>query len=235
MNKGQFTFCLFIDLKKAFDTVNYDILLSKLENYGFRGVVNDWFKSYLIGRRQYTTVNGYISDSHQTLCGVPQGSVLGPLLFLLYINDLYKSSNKLQFYLFADDTSLTYANGDLKKLETEINEEPFKVSWLVVNKLTLNIEKTNYVIFRPSQKTISFHPNIKITNNNSNTSQPLEMKNYIGYVGILIDSNLSWKFYIDYVCQKVSKTIGIFAKLRHFVPRNVLLNLYRSLILPYIS
>ena len=80
----------------------------------------------------------------------------------------------------------------LKKLETEINEEPFKVcSWLVVNKLTLNIEKTKYIIFRPSQKTISFHPSIKIINNNSNTSQPLEIKNYIGYLGILIDSNLS--------------------------------------------
>ena len=94
--------------------------------------------------------------------------------------------------MFADDTSLTYANGDLKKLQTEINEEPFKVcSWLVVNKLILNIEETNYIIFRPSQKTISFHPSIKIINNNSNTSQPLEMKNYIGYLGILIDSNLS--------------------------------------------
>ena len=113
-DKGQLTFCLFIDLKKSFDTVNYDILSPKLENYGFRGVVNNWFRSYLIGRRQYTTVNGYISDAHQTLCGVPQGSVLGPLLFLLYINYLYKSSNK-QFYLFVDDTSLTYANGDLKK------------------------------------------------------------------------------------------------------------------------
>ena len=114
-DKGQFTFCFFLDLKKAFDTVNYDILLSKLENYGFRGVVSDRCKSYLIGRRQYTTVNGYISDSQQTFCGVPQVSVLGPLLSLLYINNLYKSSKKLQFYLFADDTSLTYANGDLKK------------------------------------------------------------------------------------------------------------------------
>ena len=137
--------------------------------------------------------------------------------------------------MFADDTSLTYANRDLKKLETEINEELFKVfSWLDVNKLTLNIKKTNYIIFRPRQKTIPFHPNITIINNNSNTSQPLEKKNYIRYLGILIDSNLSWKFHIDYVCQKVSKTIGIIAKLRHFVPRHVLLTLYRSLILPYI-
>ena len=211
-------------MKKAFNTVNYDILLSKLEN------------SYLIGRKQYTTVNGYISNARQTLCGVPQGSVLGPLLFLLYINDLCKSSNKLQFYLFADDTSLTYANGGLKKLETEINEGLFKVcSWLAVNKLTLNIEKINYVIFRPRQKTIPFHPNIKIINNNSNTSQLLEMKNDIRYLGILFDLNLSWKFHINYICQKVSKTIGIIAKLRHFVPHHVLLTLYRSLILPYIS
>ena len=90
----------------------------------------------------------------------------GTLAFLLYIKNLYKSSNKLQFYLFADDTSLTCANGDLKKHETEINEELFKVcSWLVVNKLTLNIDKTNYIIFRPRQKTTPFHPNIKTINN----------------------------------------------------------------------
>ena len=93
--------------------VDYGILLSKLESYDYRGVVNDWFKKYLIGHRQYTTVNGYISDVNQTLCRVPQGSVSGPLLFLWYINDLYKS--KYHFYLFADDTNLTYANGDLKK------------------------------------------------------------------------------------------------------------------------
>ena len=86
-DKREFTFCLFIDLKKSFYTVNYDTLLSKLDNYGLRGVVNDWFKSYVISRRQYTTANGYISDAHQTLCGVPQGSVL----FLLFINHLYKS------------------------------------------------------------------------------------------------------------------------------------------------
>ena len=109
-------------------------------------------------------------------------------------------------------------------------------SWLVVNKLSLNIEKTNYIIFCPRQKTIPFHPNIKIISNNSNTSQPLGMKNYIRYLGILIDSNLSWNFiYITFVKKSVLKIIGIIAKLRHFVPRHVLLTLYRSLILPYIS
>ena len=124
----------------------------------------------------------------------------------------------------------------LKKLETEINGELFKVcSWLAVNKLTLNIKKTNYIIFRPRNKTIPFHPNIKIVNNNSNTSQPLEMKNYIKHVGILIDANLLWKFHLDYICQNVSKTIETITKIRHFVLRHVLLTLHRSSILPYMN
>ena len=162
--------------------------------------------------------------------------MLGPLLFLLNVNDLYKSSNKFHFYLFADDTSVTYANRDLKTLESEFNEELSKVCmWLIVNKLTLNAEKSNYIIFHPRQKTLSFHPNIRIIDSNSNTSQPLEMKIMLKYLGILIDSNLSWKCHIDYICQKVSKTIGIIAKLRHFVPRHVLLTLNRSLIFPYLN
>ena len=100
-----------------------------------------------------------------------------PCFFLLNVNDLYKSSNKFHFYLFADDTSVTYANRDLKTLESEFNEELSKVCmWLTVNKLTLNAEKSNYIIFHPRQKTLSFHPNIRIIDSNSNTSQPLEMK-----------------------------------------------------------
>lgn len=148
----------------------------------------------------------------------------------------YISLHILQFYLFADDTSLIYANGYLKKFESEINEELNKVSsWLAVDKLTLNIEKTNYIIFRSRQKTTPFYPDINMVNSNSNTSQLLQMKDFIGYLVVLIDLNLSWKIHVDYICQKNSKTIRIIAKLRHFVPRHVPLTLYHSLILPYIS
>ena len=108
IDKGKFGCGIFIDLKKAFDTVNHNILLTKLEHYGVRGVIYNWFKSYLSGRTQYVFYNGESSSLKEISCGVPQGSVLGPLLFLIYINDLPNISEKLQFFLFADDTNIYY-------------------------------------------------------------------------------------------------------------------------------
>ena len=100
---------VFIDLKKAFDIVDHDILLDKLNHYGFRAIINDWFSSYLKNRTQTTQVGHHIPNKANVECGVPFGSFLGPLLFLLYVNDIHRCSNKLRFYLFADDTNILYA------------------------------------------------------------------------------------------------------------------------------
>ena len=123
MDNKLFTCGVFLDFKKAFDSVDYSILLSKLSHYGIRGPVNDWFSSYLSGRVETTQIDNQISSKRNMLTGVPQDSVLGPLLFLIYINDIYNSSEKLSFYLFADDTNLLYANKDLKSLASVINIE----------------------------------------------------------------------------------------------------------------
>ena len=138
----------FINLKKAFDTVDHSILLNKLNHYGIRGIVNDWFASYLFKHTQTTEINSFIS--------VPQGSVLGPLLFLISINDIPNSSQKLNFVVFADDTNMLYADKHPKSLEEIVNKELKNVcKWLHVNKLTLNIKKSNFVIFRPLQRSLN--------------------------------------------------------------------------------
>ena len=126
----------FIDLKKAFDTVNHSILLKKLEHYGIRGVALDWFCSYLSNRKQYVSVNGHISETLQIRCGVPQGSVLGPRLFLIYINGLPNVSKCLTFYLFADDTNIYFEASDLFALQKVVNRElRYVKKWLDANKL----------------------------------------------------------------------------------------------------
>ena len=114
MDKRLFSCGVFIDLKKAFDTVDHKILLDKLNYYGFRGIVNQWFSSYLTYRTQTTKINSHISDKEVVSCGVPQGSVLGPLLFLLYVGDIQYCSRKLNFFLFADDTNVLYSHENLK-------------------------------------------------------------------------------------------------------------------------
>ena len=212
MDNGEFSCGVFIDLKKAFDTVNHEILLAKLDNYGIRGVFNSCLRSYLTDRKQTTEVNNVVSQAESTLCGVPQGSVLGPLLFLLYINDIYKSSSLFAFYLFADDTSIILANNNLKDLETLVNRE-LGNEWLKADKLSLNIKKTIFVIFCPRQKNMPFIPRIRILDSVTNTYAYLEMKDYVKYLGLMIDSNLSWKYHIESICHIISKSIGIIAKI----------------------
>ena len=139
---------IFLDFSKAFDTVNHNILLSKLEFYGIRGVVKDLFTSYLRNRMQMMSLVSVNSDIQTVCCGVPQGSVLGPLLFLIYINDFHNCSELLDFHLFADDANLSFKHKDINILESEINSELANVHiWLSANQLSLNIEKSNFSFF----------------------------------------------------------------------------------------
>ena len=217
----KFSYSVFVDFAKAFDTVNHDILLNKLEYYGIREVALDLFKSYLQNGPQMVKVGGITSNPMTVKCGVPQGSVFGPILFLIYINDIHKSSEILKFHLFADDTSIFYSHKDLRNVEMTLNNELAKVSeWLIANKLTLNVSKSNFVIFHPPQKKISKNVMLQIN------GEKLQEKKSTKYLGLLIDKHLTWKHHIHHVNLKISKGIGLLAKLRHFVPRNTLRTLY---------
>ena len=219
---------IFIDLKKAFDTVNHDILIKKLEHYGVRGKSLEWFASYLKGRSQYTFCNNSSSEIKSISCGVPQGSVLGPLLFLIYINDLPNISNKLKFYLFADDTNIFYQSPNLDNLQNILNRELKKLSlWLNANRLALNISKTNFVIFAAKNKPLK---NVTLLLN----KKAIQQTNYVKYLGILIDSRLTFKDHTLAVSKKLARITGAMCRIRNNVNDKTLNMIYNSLIYPHL-
>ena len=219
---------IFLDYSKAFDTINHDILLYKLSRYGIRGKALEWFRSYLSNRKQYVCLNGHSSELQYINCGVPQGSLLGPLLFILYINDFCRSSDILSFILFADDTNLFLSHSDPNYLVNTVNIELGKLTqWIRANKLSLNLQKTKYMLF--SNSLVSLPDNIYFDNS------PLDKVSDIKFLGVTIDDKLSWRLHVDTICKTISRNIGIINRLKTHLPSNSLFTLYSSLILPYLN
>ena len=215
---------IFVDLQKAFDTVNHEILVQKLNHYGVRGTVNKWFLSYLSNRSQSVSILGFNSDTLTIKHGVPQGSVLGPLLFLIYINDLNNAIRYSKVYHFADDTNLLNISNDPRKLQKQLNIDlKLLYKWLLANKISLNCAKTESIIFHIPGHKPTYNFKLKM---NGHLVRPSE---YIKYLGIYLDSTLSGKAHCDILLKKLKRANGMLSKIRHYVPSTELKSIYYAI------
>jgi hypothetical protein len=247
LNEGSFAIGVFLDLRKAFDVCSHPILLAKLGKMGITGTTLKWFESYLTGRSHCFEVDDVLSDPKAINISVIQGSILGPILFLCYINDIWRATS-LFLLLFADDTAGLSKGGNLRELIDFVNTELQKVSnWLRANKMAVNIGKTKYIIFRTRGQIIEqnippvvFNDNEigkeqfpakistleRIHNNANNKSYKL--------LGVLFDEHLSFSEHIDCLKGKIAKSLYCINRLKFFLPETALKTLYFALIHPHI-
>ena len=227
------TIGIFMDLSKAFDTINHDILLTKLYHYGFRGVSNEWFCNYLSNRQQFVSYNAARSPNENVKCGVPQGSILGPLLFILYMNDICYTSKLLKTILFADDTTVFYSHTNIHVLTDVINNELKEVSnWFKANKLSLNAKKTN-LMYLGTRKQISNMSKVNIDIYLDGCK--LNRVNDAKFLGITIDETLTWKKQVENICKICARNIAVLNKVKLFLPSSAMYRLYCTLVLPYFN
>ena len=228
IDKGEVVIGIFLDLKKAFDTVNHNILLQKLHKLGIRGVAHKWLSDYLCNRQQFVSFDGVESKFEKIVCGVPQGSILGPLLFLLYVNDIANVSKLLLPIVFADDTNIFLSGKNVNETINLFNTELCHViEWLAANRLSLNIAKTHYMIFKSSRRKIEQNVNLSINNH------ILEKVTQAKFIGITLDPSVNWYNHIQTIRNKVSRGIGILLKAKKVFKLPTLITLYNSFIFPH--
>ena len=232
--KGQFTLGVFIDLLKDFDTVNHSNLLHKLEVYRIKGKCLNWFKSYLKHWKQFVSLGkDENSTCYRTTCGLLQGSILGPLLLLIYINDLFRSSSKLTPVMFADETSLFISNSKIEnRFETMKGKLRKVASWFEANKLFLNISKTKYSLFHSTRERRDI-PNILTPLHIDNV--PIKREFVTKFLRVYLDENISWKHHINIVNTKDRKSIRIVYGTRFILSKFLLKQLYFSFINCYLN
>ena len=228
INEGKYIMPVYLDFSKAFDTVNHRILLMKLNHYGIRGVVLNWFKSYLSNRKQYVSVNDCNSDCIATNMGVSQGSILGPMLFLIYVNDMSKAAPLLNFVHFADDTTVVTASHSEHDLYVTVNSELSLVDrWLKVNRLSLNIKKTKFMMITNNVTSRAFR--VKMRN------RRIKSTNSIKFLGVMLDNKLRFDHHIAYITGKISRAIGVMNSVNHLIPFTQQKNIYYSFVYPHLT
>ena len=235
MDLNEIPIDIFLDLSKAFDTIDHTILLHKLKYYGLEQSTLRLFESYLKNRKQYTEIEESKSEILPLTIGVPQGSILGPLLFIIYINDFSESTKKFDFIIYADDTTLSSTinsfNNEHRNVDTQtlINDELSKIiEWLNINKLSLNKNKSKYMIFHMHKKDI---PSFSLKLGNTNIEKVYDFN----YLGLTVDTNLNWKKHTEKVANRCSKKIGVLNRLKYVLPLCIKTMLYNTLILPHIT
>jgi hypothetical protein len=215
LDKNEYGLGIYLDAEKAFDLINHDILLSKLEHYGFRGHIQNFFRSYLNNRQQYTYINGHTSNTANISCGVPQGSILGPLLFILYVNDINNAidGHETEIILFADDTSLFLHHKDPHVLIQHAEDELSNIyKWFTCNRLSLSLGKSNFILFHGKNK--NSMPNLTRINIHNAT---IPRVTHTKYIGLILDEHLTWDNHINTLCKVLTSYFTIFYNIREFV------------------
>ena len=223
LDNRKFTIAVFLDLSKAFDTVNRQIMVSKLRNFGFVGADLNWFDGYLCDRKMYVDVNNSISSVRTLNIGLPQGSVSSPYLFSIYVNDMHRCSDRLSFVHFADDTTVFMSGDCIEELCLDISVELGKVSeWLRANRLSLNIDKTSFILFTHAHIERNY-VSVSVGNH------IIDQVNDIRFLGIQLDSRLNFNEQVNKLCKKLARVVGMMRKLRNLVPPHVTKSIYYSL------
>ena len=229
LDNGEYTGCLFVDLQKAFDMVDHQILLQKLESIGIIGTPLSWFRSYLTDRKIVTSINNVSSGELPLKYGVPQGSLLGPLLFLIFINDLPKCFDKCSLHLYADDTVIYYSGKNVNTIQSTMDKElKYLATWMRLNKLKVNCGKTVSMLIG-TKHMLAKRGNLNLNFNGVNLSQVKCFK----YLGVHVDDELKWTTHTEHVCKKTGKMISYLGRLKHVVNASTLKTVYNTAILPH--